>query len=792
MRNLKRALSLAMATVMLLGMMVVGASADFKDQDAITNTDAVAVTSALEIFKGTDSGNFEPNKVVTRAEMAVIVCKMLFGDDLKIGTLDGLQSFSDVPAWAEGYVNLCASLKIVAGVGGGKFAPDRTVTTAEASVMLLKALGYYMTDKNALGADWALTAVTQATRLGLLDNVNAKANEGLIRDKVAVAVFNTITKAVPVEYNEYLGYHNADRGAAAGVAFRYDDTLAYSVFDLVYRASANEFGQPTKVWGEGTMTGVNANGEPTGAIIPNAIVETVDDAIATYTAETKNNKIFKDAGKPEGGIGVTKDGVVAAEADEITEILTTDKVVVANGQEGFLYKSGTNYELVIISYHVGEISKVTAAKGDKDRYVTVSGAGTFETEQFAKKDMVVYTMAKEKIQSMILADKVQGKVTSINNKESYLHVDGEKYVYSAAFKANGASDVAVDSKQTFYLCPNGFILSAKQDEAAEAQYLYVASNVVAYLDGFQARVMFQDGKIETVELESDDDEFAAKAVKGQVYKYTEEDELYTLKALVETTAKGATIKTDERTIAGADIKVDADTVFVDVEGKKAYTGFDTVPNFNNAEITYVLKDSVAVVVFITKATQTDDASRFVFFKSIEGDIAKKNITFVDAYIDGEQEDVIVDNAVIIAGEDQKLAEKSADQLEGIFNGKLFEIVTITSKGVVTELKAIALEGAAELGVGSEVTSKAVYLNGAESAAFKFDSKTVFIVVTYDEAGTKIESVASGSSSDIYVKTDKTGEGDLISSFVLVDGTAGETAKVVFVKNVPVAAKVVEP
>ena len=36
MRNLKRALSLALAAAMLIGMMVVGASAEYKDQDAVS------------------------------------------------------------------------------------------------------------------------------------------------------------------------------------------------------------------------------------------------------------------------------------------------------------------------------------------------------------------------------------------------------------------------------------------------------------------------------------------------------------------------------------------------------------------------------------------------------------------------------------------------------------------------------------------------------------------------------------------------------------------------------------
>ena len=78
MRNLKRALSLALASVMLLGMMVVGSSAkgldDFSDNAEIVNKDAVAVTSAIGMFEGYEDGSFGPENVVTRAEMAVIIC----------------------------------------------------------------------------------------------------------------------------------------------------------------------------------------------------------------------------------------------------------------------------------------------------------------------------------------------------------------------------------------------------------------------------------------------------------------------------------------------------------------------------------------------------------------------------------------------------------------------------------------------------------------------------------------------------------------------------------------------
>ena len=96
MRNLKRALSLALASIMLLGMMVTGAGAasnSFTDFDQIVNQEAAEVTSGLGIFDGYTDGSFGPEKVVTRAEMAVIICKLLNGSDVDPGNFTDIDTF---------------------------------------------------------------------------------------------------------------------------------------------------------------------------------------------------------------------------------------------------------------------------------------------------------------------------------------------------------------------------------------------------------------------------------------------------------------------------------------------------------------------------------------------------------------------------------------------------------------------------------------------------------------------------------------------------------------------------
>ena len=72
MRNLKRALSLAVASVMLLGMMVVGTGASYDDVTSADNQEAIEVLQAVGIMTGDDQGNFNPDKgsTLTRASPA--------------------------------------------------------------------------------------------------------------------------------------------------------------------------------------------------------------------------------------------------------------------------------------------------------------------------------------------------------------------------------------------------------------------------------------------------------------------------------------------------------------------------------------------------------------------------------------------------------------------------------------------------------------------------------------------------------------------------------------------------
>ena len=74
MRNLKRALSLTLASVMLLGMMVIGTSAaSFNDADDIENVTAATILQDLGIMQGTGAGALNPEGTASRAHFAVFM-----------------------------------------------------------------------------------------------------------------------------------------------------------------------------------------------------------------------------------------------------------------------------------------------------------------------------------------------------------------------------------------------------------------------------------------------------------------------------------------------------------------------------------------------------------------------------------------------------------------------------------------------------------------------------------------------------------------------------------------------
>lgn len=167
MRNLKRVLSLALACVMVIGMMVMTTGAvDFDDAAEINYTEAVDVMSALGILEGYD-GNFNPDGILTREQAAKIICYMLMSP-ANAEMLNSTSNFADVEAdrWSAPYIAYCASLGIISGYNGN-FEPAGELTGVAFAKLLLVALGYDAEIEGYVGNNWATNIGTDAIEAGI-------------------------------------------------------------------------------------------------------------------------------------------------------------------------------------------------------------------------------------------------------------------------------------------------------------------------------------------------------------------------------------------------------------------------------------------------------------------------------------------------------------------------------------------------------------------------------------------------------------------------------------------------
>ena len=192
------ALTLALAMVLSVSAFAGNYKAETYVDAAAINADceaAVELMYALDIMKGDDKFQFRPNDGITRAEMAKMIYVILnYGKDDKAVQFTGANFFTDVEAgyWAEGYINYCASTKLIAGRGDGTFDPTANVTTAEAAKMLLTAIGYSAENRGYTGANWDKNVLADAAILGLLDGYKSNINMVAPRQWVAVMVANAL------------------------------------------------------------------------------------------------------------------------------------------------------------------------------------------------------------------------------------------------------------------------------------------------------------------------------------------------------------------------------------------------------------------------------------------------------------------------------------------------------------------------------------------------------------------------------------------------------------------------
>lgn len=564
MRNLKRALSLALATVMTMGLMMVGTGASYKDVKTSHNVEAIEVLQTVGIMTGDENGNFNPDKAVTRNEMAVVMSNLL---KLDYNYYRGTNPFADVPSWAAPYVAACAAEGIVSGVGNNLYNGEGNVTAAQASLMIMKALGYFQYQAD-FGDDWQIATIRQASQINLLDGINAKAEDALTRNQIAQLVLNGL-KAKMVSFTGDVGTEATIGGATINIGYRAEYTpktnaaakydsidlgttniaqndqyyvqLGEELYngDLKLKASTDAFGRPARYWEyDGKEIGTYAKfdqmvkeytTEVTGKDLYDVLTSNtikdydlevyidgvsdakINEAIFTAADMNKNNK----SAVGETGNGVLTQVFVDNDKKDITiSIINT-----------YLAKANNDYDEKKdeLSVDVYGLDKVTG----KDEYIKADtkdeDVESFKIpgEDFAivtdavEGDFFLVTVADGEIQTVaepeIVADteitafKLGSSVTVGGTKYSY--ADAAEYDFEVLDNYTGANGTNLkDVTYNVYLDAYGYAIGVDLVETPN-NYVFITGVDKNYSSlankTLDASAIFLDGTTKVIEVKGD-------------------------------------------------------------------------------------------------------------------------------------------------------------------------------------------------------------------------------------------------------------------------------------------------
>ena len=583
MRNLKRALSLGLTAAMISGLMVMGSSAaSYADVTSENNVEAIEVLEAVGIMIGDENGNFNPDQNVTRNEMAVVMSNLMA---YNVASYRDTSPFTDVPSWAEPYVAACWTNGITAGTSATTYGGSENVTTAQAALMVMKALGYFQYQQD-FGDDWQLATVAQGNRIDLFTDVDSGVREAMTRNDVAQLVLNAleagtveattngsitvggVTIANSVEYSyvtstqEYARTIHMDRSTTD-----YTDAGSYIV----------ELGE--KLY-QGDLTLDSAEGEPNGAKAPNLDVfgrpantweyqakeigTYADGADYTFTDKVTSKELYDVVGSTAASRNyawtVTVDGeTVDYDGVDLNDNKTDNnddflqyagfarQYRTGNGVRTNIYVDGTNRTVYVslTHYYAAEVDKV------EDDYITLSNVNSYPdyenvadsndefetTDEYAADDVVVYSFADGEIREVYAAERLEGEISRVRNDSQdengdYFDIDSERYNYNATVDDDGRLVTEnVGNDMVGYLDQYGYAIYI-DESAITYDYAYVLSmnadpdQFGGSDDTIYARLVLSDGTMVRAETDEDD-----TSLLGHIVSYTvDNNDIYSLTA----------------------------------------------------------------------------------------------------------------------------------------------------------------------------------------------------------------------------------------------------------------------
>ena len=199
---MKKKIMFILCTVVILCVSSIVNAATLKDVKNTKYEDSVNTLITLGIVNGyeEDDGTYtyKPDNVVTRAEMAKLMVVALGQESNVASAKNSAAKFKDVKSsdWEYGYVNLASELGIINGYPDGTFGSKNTVSYAEATAMIIRALEYE-DEVNKSTEVWPNNYISQAKKLSLYDSIGTvNSSDGAKRGNVAILLWNMLRTGV--------------------------------------------------------------------------------------------------------------------------------------------------------------------------------------------------------------------------------------------------------------------------------------------------------------------------------------------------------------------------------------------------------------------------------------------------------------------------------------------------------------------------------------------------------------------------------------------------------------------
>ena len=703
-RRRKKVLALVLAMAMSLSLAVT-AGAAFNDQDKIVNTEAVDMCVALNIINGRTDGSFDPAGNVTRAEMAKMICIVLNGGKEPATATKAVPTYADIDGhWAEGYIEYCSTKGVVAGVGGGNFNPNGSVTGSQAAKMLLVALGYNADVEKMVGANWELYTNVLANQDGLYEDLESMdPSAALSRDNAAQMIYNTLnaktinkTSTIDrVDGSIVDSYSKTNVDLLAAKFGAYNEAGVLSAVKWVekegkYKTEVTGFapfyaaedysalmGQTVNVMFEGKATyeeGVFAAGQ-------------VDTLYGVY-ADDDNQTVVTLYGDADINVVNGKNvATIDGEDYDITGITTiaTNGAVILEAD----YAAWANYPYmevtlvdnnnddvydyaVVAPYQVVEVTSLTAKRAyfeqvlDSTKTYNVENDKMVAYDGMAKDDYALLTEATYTVSGdveVVKAETISGTVEGLKADGSF-KMDGTWYskaVAAVVAPSNGDDLAAVLAINGYYFLTEGATGSADK----LAVVLKVGS---ADFDGdyTEAKLLLSDGTTAVTKayIKSGNDKVALTSSNvGTMFTYTANNDGYVLEAITD----------------GADIGMDAGAAltgnYSSITNKVASTRVSA-----DAQV-FVLYDKEADGAYAGKLISGATADKW----------ADNTYTVTAAYTDGNVEIMVVDldtaSDIPNATDDSLYAVILSETYTTTVDGDTYTVVEKmwTESGMVTDI-----------------------------------------------------------------------------------------------------------